>query len=316
MQGIDAQLFGVLIAQTLKMATPLILAALGGMFSEKSGVVNIGLEGMMLVGAFSAAVATYFTNNPWFGLLVGMLGGAALALLHAIVCVKFKGDHIVSGTGIILLGAGITTIGLDLVWGNTGQSDQVTLLPNVNIPQLEGIPVIGSIFGTLSPIIYLMFGIVIVCWYVLYRTPIGLRIRAAGEDPSTLDTAGINVENIRILAVILSGVLAGLAGAYLSISFEAAFSRGMTSGRGFIALAAMIFGNWTPVGCLIAGLFFGFLASLEIVLQVVLGVGIVTQYGHFIQMIPFVLVIVAIAGIRKSVPPKGIAVPYEKEKRA
>lgn len=315
MQSIELLIVGWLIKSTLQMATPLVLAALGGMFSEKSGVVNIGLEGMMLVGAFSAVVATYFTDNPWLGLLVGMVAGGALASLHAIICVKFKGNHIVSGTGMILLGAGITALGLNLIWEDAGISPEVTQVPTVDIPQLEGVPILGIAFSSLSSVIYLMFILVIVCWYVLYRTPLGLRIRAAGEDPSTLDTAGTNVEHIRMFAVLLSGLLAGLAGAYLSIGLESAFGKGMTSGRGFIALAAMIFGNWTPFGCLLAGLFFGFLAGLDFALQITLGTEVVGSYLSFIQMVPFVLVIVALAGLRKSVPPKGIAIPYEKETR-
>ncbi|MHA1928031.1 MAG: ABC transporter permease [Candidatus Thorarchaeota archaeon] len=316
MQSVELLIVGWLIKSTLQMATPLVLAALGGMFSEKSGVVNIGLEGMMLVGAFSAVVATYFTDNPWLGLLVGMIAGGALASLHAIICVKFKGNHIVSGTGMILLGAGITALGLNLVWSDAGISPSVTQVPTIDIPVLDGVPILGIAFSSLSSVIYLMFILVIVCWYVLYHTPLGLRIRAAGEDPSTLDTAGTNVEHIRMFAVVLSGLLAGLAGAYLSIGMESAFGKGMTSGRGFIALAAMIFGNWTPFGCLLAGLFFGFLGGLDFALQITLGTEVVGTYLSFIQMIPFVLVVVALAGIRKSVPPKGIAIPYEKEKRS
>ena len=318
MQGADATTFaliGWLIKATLQMATPLVLAALGGMFSERSGVVNIGLEGMMLVGAFSAVAVTYFTDNPWFGFLIAILAGGALAAVHAIVCVKFKGNHIVSGTGIILLGAGITTLGLELVWGIKGRSDEVFGLPNVLIPQIQGIPIIGTAFGSLSPVIYLMFIMTAVCWYVLYRTPFGLRLRAAGEDPSTLDTAGVNVEWYRAIGVILSGCLAGMGGAYLSIGFENAFAKGMTAGRGFIALAALIFGNWTPIGCLLAGIFFGFLYGLDYALQLTLGLEVVGDYISFIQMVPYLLVIVALAGIRKSIPPKAVGVPYEKEKR-
>ncbi|MFW9932911.1 MAG: ABC transporter permease, partial [Candidatus Thorarchaeota archaeon] len=238
-----------------------------------------------------------------------------LALVHAIVCVKFKGNHIVSGTGIILLGMGITTLGLQVVWGIRGRSDEVQGLETIQIPGLEGIPVIGTAFSSLSPVIYMMFVITILCWYVMYKTPFGLRLRASGEDPSTLDTAGVNVEIYRIIGVIMSGILAGLGGAYLSIGYENAFSKNMTSGRGFIGLAALIFGNWTPIGCFVAGLFFGFLAGLEYGLQIALGTNAVREFLSFIQMLPYILVVIALAGIRKSVPPKAIGVPYEKEKR-
>ena len=161
-----------------------------------------------------------------------------------------------------------------------------------------------------------MLVITILCWYVMYKTPFGLRLRAAGEDPSTLDAAGINVETYRIIGVLLSGILAGLGGAYLSVGYENAFAKNMTAGRGFIGLAAMIFGNWTPIGCLLAGLFFGLLEGLEFALQIGLGPEAVVEYLSFIQMLPFLLVIVALAGIRKSVPPKAIGKPYEKEKPA
>jgi len=309
-------MIGYLLKTTLQMGTPIILAALGGMFSERAGIVNIGLEGMMLTGAFTAVAVTAFTDNPWFGLLFGACAGGLLALIHAIICVKFKGNHIVSGTGMILLGFGITTLGLQVVWGIRGRSDEVAGLGNVQIPGLAEIPVLGTAFSSLSPVIYMMFMIVIACWYVMYKTPFGLRLRAAGEDPSTLDTAGINVETYRYIGVILSGILAGLGGAYLSVGYENAFAKNMTAGRGFIGLAALIFGNWTPIGCLVAGLLFGFLGGLEYGLQIGLGTETVVAYLSFIQMLPFILVVVALAGIRRSVPPKAIGVPYEKEKRA
>lgn len=316
MQFIDPLLLvmiGWLLKSTLQMATPLVLTALGGMYSERSGIVNIGLEGMMLIGAFAAVAGSYFTDNPWFGILVAIVAGGALAGAHAIVCVKFKGDHIVSGTGVILFAGGFTTLMLEVIWGQRGTSDEVARVPQVFIPGIQDIPIIGTIFTSLSPLVYVMFIAVIVSWYVMYHTPFGLRLRAAGEDPSTLDTAGVNVERIRIIGVLLSGCLAGLGGAYLAIGFGARFGKAMISGRGFIALAALIFGNWNPKGILGAGLFFGFLDGLRIFINIYFPELI--MYSQFIQMVPYVLVIVALAGIRKSVPPKGIAIPYEKEKR-
>ena len=306
-------LTGWLLKATLQMATPLVLTALGGMYSERTGVVNIGLEGMMLVGAFSAVAGTYYTGNPWLGLIIAVIAGGALAAVHAVICVKFKGNHIVSGTGIILFGMGATTLGLQVVWGKQGLSDSVQRIPEVVIPQIRDVPLLGTAFGSLSPIIYYMFIITALSWYILYRTPIGLRIRAAGEDPSTLDAAGINVELTRFIGVILSGCLAGLGGAYLSIGFENAFGKGMTAGKGFIALAALIFGNWTPIGCFLAGIFFGFVTGLQFVIPI-LAPGLV-QLTNLVKIIPYALVIIALAGIRRSIPPKGIAVPYEKEKK-
>lgn len=302
-----------LIKVTLQMATPLVLTALGGMYSERTGVVNIGLEGMMLIGAFSAVAATYFSDNPWFGLIVAVIAGGALAAVHAVVCVKLKGNHIVSGTGVIIFAGGFTTLMLEVIWAARGVSDEVTSLPQVVIPQLGEGTFLGEIFGSLSPIVYMMFFAVIISWFVMYKTPFGLRLRAAGEDPSSLDTAGVNVETIRLIGVILSGCLAGLGGAYLSIGYGARFGKLMTNGRGFIALAALIFGNWKPIGCFIAGIFFGFLTGLQIFIS--LAVPELLPYNNFVQMIPYLLVVVALAGIRKSVPPKAIAIPYEKEKR-
>ncbi len=307
------ELLGWLLKATLQMATPLVLTALGGMFSERTGVVNIGLEGMMLVGAFSAVAGTYYTGSPWLGLIIAVLAGGALAGAHALVCVKFKGNHIVSGTGIILFGLGSTTLGLQVVWGKQGLSDSVERIPEVVIPQIQGVPMIGTALGSLSPIIYYMFILTALSWYVLYRTPFGLRIRAAGEDPSTLDAAGVSVEWTRVIGVVISGCLAGLGGAYLSIGFENAFGKGMTAGKGFIALAALIFGNWTPIGCFLAGLFFGFVTGLQFIFPIL--VPQLVTLTNLVKIIPYALVIVALAGIRKSIPPKGIAIPYEKERK-
>ncbi len=307
------EIVGWLLKATLQMATPLVLTALGGMFSERTGVVNIGLEGMMLVGAFSAVAGTFYSGNPWIGLIIACIAGGVLAGVHALVCVKFKGNHIVSGTGIILFGLGITTLGLQVVWGQQGLSPSVERLPEVVIPQIQSTPLLGTAFSSLSPIVYFMFIITALSWYVLYRTPFGLRIRAAGEDPSTLDAAGVNVEWTRIIGVVISGCLAGLGGAYLSIGFENAFGKGMTAGKGFIALAAMIFGNWTPIGCFLAGLFFGFVTGLQFVIPI-LAPGLI-QLTNLVKIIPYALVIIALAGIRRSIPPKAIAIPYEKEKK-
>jgi len=250
---------GWLLSITLKMSTPLVLAGLGGMFSERGGIVNIGLEGMMIIGAFTGAAVAWYA----------VAAGGLLAAVHAVICVKYKGNHIVSGTGIILFGSGFTTIMLQLVWNQKGQGEIVTnSIPDIVIPQIQDIPFFGPAFSVISPVVIFMFVITAISWYVLYRTPFGLRLRAAGEDPSTLDSAGASVEWTRIIGVIISGCLAGLGGAYLSIGFGSAFAKDMTSGRGFIALAAMIFGNWTPFGVLGAGLFFGFLDGLNYFIQI------------------------------------------------
>ncbi|MHA2003580.1 MAG: ABC transporter permease [Candidatus Thorarchaeota archaeon] len=291
---VTMSIIGWLMKSTLESGTPLVLAALGGMFSERSGVVNIGLEGIMLMGAFNATAFTMFTGDPWIGVLAGILSGGLLALAHALVCVKFKGDHIVSGTGVILFGAGFTTLMLDVIWDTTGISDPVRPLPTIALPEIADIPILGRALNNLSPIVYMMFMIAILSWFVLYRTPFGLRIRAAGEDPSTLDAAGVNV---------------------IGFGYPA-FGKLMTNGRGFIGLAALIFGNWTPIGCLGAGLLFGFLLGLRSAIAVEPSLAWLRTYDNFVLMLPYILVVVALAGIRRSVPPKGIAVPYEKEVRA
>jgi len=304
---------GWLISTTMQMATPLVLAGLGGMYSERGGVVNIGLEGIMLIGAFAGAAVTYYVRNPWWGILGAIAAGGLLAAVHGVVCVKYKGNHIVSGTGVILFGTGFSTLMLQIVWRRQGQGELIRdTIPDIIIEPLRDIPFFGPAFSVISPIVIFMFIITAVSWYVLYRTPFGLRLRAAGEDPSTLDSAGVSVEWTRVIGVIISGCLAGLGGAYLSIGFGSAFAKEMTSGRGFIALAAMIFGNWTPTGVLGAGLFFGFLDGLNYFIQIYFP--ILLPFSNYIAMLPYLLVVVALGLIRKSVPPKGIAIPYEKER--
>lgn len=305
---------GWLVSITMQMATPLVLAGIGGMYSERGGVVNIGLEGMMLMGAFSGAAVTYYVDNPWLGVLGACAAGGLLAAVHGVICVKYKGNHIVSGTGVILFGTGFSTIMLELVWHRKGQGELITnTIPDIVIPSIQNHPFFGPAFSVISPVVIFMFVITAISWYVLFRTPFGLRLRAAGEDPSTLDSAGASVEWTRVIGVIISGCLAGIGGAYLSIGFGSAFAKEMTNGRGFIALAALIFGNWTPTGVLGAGLFFGFLDGLNYFIQIYFPVFL--PFANFIAMLPYVLVVVALGLIRKSVPPKGIAVPYEKEKR-
>ncbi len=304
---------GWLVSITMQMGTPLILTGLGGMFSERGGVVNIGLEGMMLMGAYTGAAVTWYIGDPLIGVISACAAGGLLAAVHGVICVKYKGDHIVSGTGVILFGAGFTTVMLELTWGTKGHGELVTnTIPDIVIPQIVDVPFWGPAFSVISPIVILMFVITAISWFVLYRTPFGLRLRAAGEDPSTLDSAGASVEWTRIIGVIISGALAGLGGAYLSIGFGSAFAKGMTSGRGFISLAALIFGNWTPVGVLGAGLFFGFLDGLNFFIQIYFPA--LLPFANYIAMLPFVLVVVALGLIRRSVPPKDIGNPYEKEK--
>ena len=295
-----AELFTLsLIWSTVRLSTPLILAALGGLFSERSGVINIALEGMMLGGAFTAASVTYATGNPWAGLVGAMAAGVAIALIHAVACIRYKADQVVVGTAINILMLGLP-----------GFLSGAFFLSSGSTPQLP----IGQLIPR-APIV-MAFGFVPLAWYVMYRTPFGLRLRAVGENPEAADAAGIDVATIRYTGVLLSGALAAMGGAYLSIGQSSLFTRNMTSGRGFIALAALIFGKWRPVQTLFACLFFGLTEAVTIQMQGVVklpsGEDIPVQ---FIQIVPYVLTIVVLAGfIGHSRPPRALGKPYEKER--
>ena len=294
-----------LIYSTVRLATPLLLAALAGLYSARAAVINIALEGLMLAGAFTAAVATYELGNPYLGLLCGMAAGAALAFVYAIATIKFEADQVVSGMAINFLMFGLPALLSGAIYDSAGSTEQIAkenLLP--------------EFFNRISIASILAFALVPLCWYVLYKTPFGLRLRATGENPAAADAAGVNVIRLRYVAVIISGVLAAAGGAYLSIGQSSLFTRNMTAGRGFIALAALILAKWRPVPVLVACLFFGFTEALTIQIQGVYklpsGEDIPVQ---FIQMIPYVLTIIVLAGfIGLSRAPKALGVPYRKEK--
>jgi len=292
------EIFNVaLVFSTIRLATPLVLAALGGLYSERSGVINIALEGIMLAGAFTAAAITYYAGNPFVGLLAGMLAGVAVAAIHAVACIRFRADQVVTGAAIIILMTGIPALlsgAFFLSSGSTPQIPKENLLP-------------------LTPV-FIAFAMVPATWYVLNRTPFGLRLRAVGENPEAADAAGVSVNGMRYTAVLISGALAGIGGAYLSIGQSSLFTRNMTSGRGFIALAALIFGKWRPVQTMLACLLFGFTEAVAIQLQGVHfgGEEIPTQ---FVQIIPYVLTIVVLAGfIGQSRAPRSLGLPYRKER--
>jgi len=299
-----------LIASTIRLATPLVFAALGGLFSERSGVINIALEGKMLAGAFTAAAVTHAaekslglgTASPWVGLLAGMMAGLLIAVIYAVSCIKFKANQVVSGAAINILMIGMPGFlsgAFFLSSGSTPQIPKDHLLPQ-------------------SPVVVAIAVVVLVAviWYVLYNTPFGLRLRSVGENPEAADAAGVSVSKIRYWGVLLAGMLAGIGGAYLSIGQSSLFTRNMTAGRGFIALAALIFGKWKPVPTLFACLLFGFTEAVSIQMQGVIklpsGEDIPVQ---FIQMVPYVLTIVVLAGfIGSSRPPRALGIPYQKEK--
>jgi len=298
-----------LIGSTIRLATPLVLAALGGLFSERSGVINIALEGKMLAGAFTAAAVTYAADtklglgsaSPWVGLLAGLMAGLVIAVIYAVSCIKFKADQVVSGAAINILMLGIPGFlsgAFFLSSGSTPQLPKEHLLPQ-------------------SPVVIAIAILVLVAviWYVLYKTPFGLRLRSVGEKPEAADAAGVSVSKLRYSGVLLAGMLAGIGGAYLSIGQSSLFTRNMTAGRGFIALAALIFGKWRPVQTLLACLLFGFTEAVSIQMQGAVKLGGEEIPVQFINMVPYVLTIVVLAGfIGSSRPPRALGIPYQKEK--
>jgi simple sugar transport system permease protein len=297
-----------LFAAALRMATPLVFASLGGLFSERVGVVNIALEGMMLTGAFSAVLATYSTGNPWIGVLASILTGGALGLFHGVLTVKFAGDQIVSGTGINLFALGFTAYMSQIVWGSRGASQNVQGLEPLSIPLLRDMPAVGEILGKQTPLVYISLVAVVLSYIFLFKTPTGLRIRAVGEHPAAADTTGVNVYKTKYVCLALSGILAGLGGAFLSLGHLNVFVLGMTGGRGFIALAAMILGGWTPIGALGASFLFGFADALQMRLQ-----SVALLPSQIILTLPYVLTIVVLAVFaRKRLPPSDYK-PYTKE---
>ncbi|HEU4390262.1 MAG TPA: ABC transporter permease, partial [Blastocatellia bacterium] len=239
-----------LIGSTLRLSTPLIMAALGGMYSERSGVINIALEGIMLAGAFTAASVTVFAHNPWIGLAAAAGAGLAVALIHAVASIRFRADQVVVGTAINILFLGVPALMSGALFESTGSTPplpQKETLPDWNIPGLSHIRILQQLSGH-KPIVYLAIALVPLSYWILFRTRYGLRLRAVGENPEAADTAGVSVTRMRYTGVLLSGLLAGIGGAYLSIGQNSLFTRNMTAGRGFIALAALIFGKWHPVG--------------------------------------------------------------------
>ena len=300
--------WSALFAAMLRYATPLIFASLGGLFSERSGVINIALEGMLLMGAFFAVLGADLTNSWFLGVLIAMAAGGALALIHAVFAVSLRADQIVSGTALNFLALGITSYMYLNRYGAEGTPTDLPEVPDVNLPGVESIPFFGDIFGQLNLLIWAGLALVLITWVVVFRTPSGLRLRSAGENPLAAETAGLSVVRTRYLAVTMSGVLAGAGGAYLSIGFVHSFSENMTVGKGFIALAALIFGRWRPGGALAAALLFGFSTALAQRLPV-----FSPSAATLFQALPYVLTLIAVAGVvGRSIPPAAIGRPLER----
>ena len=292
---------------TLAAAVLLLLPALGGVISERSGVVNIAMEGMMLTGAFFGVVADLAFHNVWLATAVAMLAGGLMASIHAVVSIQFRADQIVSGIAINIFAAGLTVFLVNRIYGlqDVGHASQSELLPNINIPGLDQLPFFGKVVFQQNVIVYVALILLVLTHVVLFRTRLGLRIRAVGEHPSAADTAGINVFALRYGAVITSGLLSGLAGAFLAIGVSNTFVPNMTDGRGYIALAAMIFGKWTPFGAFIACLIFGLGEAIYANNSTIH----ISQY--LLSMLPYVLTLVVLAGlVGRSTPPAADGLPY------
>jgi len=310
---------------TLRVSTPLILCAMAGLFSERSGIVDISLEGKMLFAAFAAGALAAFTGSPWLALAGGIAISILLGLLHGFACITNRGDQVVSGLAINVLASGLTIV-LGIAWFSQGGQTpalaaEARFMP-IDLPFVQSmakIPFVGQFLETVvsghNLLVYVALTAVPITWWIVYKTRFGLRLRAVGENPLAVDTAGISVSGLRYKAVMIAGVLCGIAGTYLAIAQNAAFAREMTAGQGYIALAALIFGKWRPLPALLACLMFGFLDAVSIRLQGVELPGIGEVPVQFIQALPYILTVVLLAGfIGKAIAPKAIGVPFMKER--
>ena len=310
-----------IVPMTIAYAAPLILTAIGGVFSERSGVVNIGLEGLMVMGAFVGIVFnlkfadTFGTWTPWVALLAAMIVSAIFSIMHAVASITFRADQVVSGVAINMLGIAVALFSVKMIFGK-GQTDFIQQkFPRFNIPYLQDIPFIGpmlfkSVYGTSI----LAISIAVLAWFIIYKTPFGLRLRSVGEHPMAADTMGINVTKIRYIAVIISGGLAGIGGAIYSQTMTNDFGHATINGQGFMALAAMIFGKWHPIGAMGAALFFGFAQALAISSS---GIKFMENVPSvYLYILPYVLTILALAGfIGRANAPKASGEPYIKGNR-
>ena len=317
-------LFAILDA-TLRVSTPLILAAMAGLFSERSGIVDISLEGKMLASAFAAGAMAALSGSAWLALGSGIIVGMALGLVHGFACITHRGNQVVSGLAINILSSGLTVV-LGIAWfaqgGQTPALASDARFMPLNLPladTLQNIPVLGPFYRDVisghNLLVYVAWGAVAATWWVVYRTRFGLRLRAVGENPLAVDTAWLSVSGLRYSAVVICGALSGVAGTYLSTAQNAAFVREMTAGQGYIALAALIFGKWRPVPAMLACLMFGFLDAVAIRLQGVVFPLIGEVPVQFIQALPYVLTVVLLAGfIGRATAPRAVGIPFVKER--
>ena len=300
----EAQIL-TLLSGMVRVAIPISFAALAGMLSERVGIVNMGLEGIMLIGSFFGVVGSYLSGKAWIGLLFAIASGAVMGLVLAVLTVGFKCEHVLAGLGINMFASGITVVLLQAIWDSKGKSAMVAGLGKWKLPVISQIPIVKSIIGNISPLFYLLVVCVILLWVLLYRTPLGLRIRVIGENPELAGTMGVNVYLVQYVFVIISGMLAAVGGAYLSIGDIDMFSKDMVSGRGYIALGMVILGNWKPTWVALAGLVYGFAESMQFRLQAV------SIPPQLVQMLPYVFtILVLLFARRKSMAPAASGKPY------
>ncbi len=310
---------------TLRLATPLLLACLAGLYSERAGIFDIGLEGKMLAAAFLSAAIAAVTGNVWLGLLAGIGASMVLSVVHGLASITFRGNQLISGVAINFLAAGLTVVIAQSWFAQGGRTPQLTgdaRFNPIELPfadALQNVPVIGPIYYELisghTILVYVALLMVPLTWWILFRTRFGLRLRAVGENPAAVDTAGVSVIWLRFAAVGICGVLCGIAGAYLATALQAGFVKDMSAGRGFIALAALIFAKWRPWYALYACLLFGFLQAMSLRPDVIERVLSFQVNGQFLDVLPYILTVVILAGfVGKAIPPRAGGEPYVKER--
>ena len=314
-----------ILDSTLRLATPLLLACLAGLYSERAGIFDIGLEGKMLMAAMASGAVAFLSGSVWLGLLAGIGASLVLALIHGVASITFRGNQLIAGVALNFLSSGITVLIAERLFkqgGRTPPLEGAARFAPITLPyaeQARDIPILGPLYAEVisghSVLVYAAVALVPISWWVLYRTRFGLRLRAVGENPAAVDTAGVSVVGLRFVAVAITGVLCGLAGAYMATALQAGFGREMTAGRGYIALAALIFAKWRPVAALWACLLFGFFQAVALrpdVVQSVVGLKIPVP---FLDALPYILTVIVLAGfIGKAVPPRAGGQPYVKER--
>lgn len=310
---------------TLRLATPLLLACLAGLYSERAGIFDIGLEGKMLIAAMTSGAVAFLSGSAWIGLLAGIGASMVFAIMHGIASITFRGNQLIAGVALNFLASGMSVLIAVKLFQQGGRTPPLTgdaRFPEIDLPlaeTLSGVPLLGPLYSDLLSghrvLVYIALLMVPLTWWVLYRTRFGLRLRAVGENPESVDTAGISVVRMRYTAVLITGVLCGLAGAYMSTALQAGFGREMTAGRGYIALAALIFAKWRPWYALISCLLFGFFQAIALRQDVLENILQVKVPGSLLDALPYILTVIVLAGfIGKATPPRAGGEPYVKER--